>query len=61
MKTLVREGRGEFYKKEEALIFKDENGSEFLVPEDIKDEIKVKVKKAQKEDGTKAQKEDDKK
>lgn len=54
IRTQVTEGKGEYEVREEVVIFKSENGSEFIVPGDLGEEtmakIKTKAKKVKKED-----------
>ena len=44
IKSQVNEERGDFEYRDDVLIFVDNDGNQFVAPEDIKDEIKIKAK-----------------
>ena len=53
VKAKIKEGNGEFIKKEKVDIFVSEDGSEYIVPEDVKIPKQKENKKDAKKDDKK--------
>lgn len=45
IKSQANEERGEFEYRDDVLVFTDNDGNQFVAPEDLKDEIKIKAKR----------------
>ena len=50
IKSQIKERKGKYFKKDNAVIFRDEMGNEFLVPDDVK-VPKEEINKEEKDSG----------
>jgi len=49
VKNQIKELKGKIVEKEKVLVFVDTAGNEFVVPDDIREEVEIKIEKKKQE------------